>query len=197
MQGRDAQELTPEELLGKDLRDIGEYGDDEESSDKRQDGDADAAAQVVGHEGDRADGEREPHGTRIAHIESRWRNVKPQKCEQPAHHAGGKRREVYLGLRKCDDGIRREYRGEHPARKPVDAVNDARGVERERYDDKERNDKPSNLERRTVRDVDGGDVELVEEPPPDESSERDDDENTVAQPQALRVLADDQNIVHK
>ena len=122
MQRRDTQELTPEEFFGKNLCDIGKYGDDQESADERQYGNTHSAAEVVGHECDSPDSQGQSHRARVAHVEARGRDVEPQKCEQSAHHAGGEGGEVYLVLRESDDGVRGEYRGEYSSRKSVDAV---------------------------------------------------------------------------
>src|SRR3989344_1132612 len=98
MEGRNPQEFASKEFLGKNLRHVGDDRHHEQASDDGQYGNADSAAEVVGHKCDSANREGEPHGPRIAHIKSRRRNIEPEKGEQSPHDAGGECGEAYLIL---------------------------------------------------------------------------------------------------
>src|SRR3989344_1449966 len=100
MQRRDAKKLISEIFFGNDLRVVRCNSHNKKRSDDRKRGDANTPAKVVCHEGDRRNSERKRHRARIAHVETRWRNVKPEERENPAHDRGRKRGEVDLVLGK-------------------------------------------------------------------------------------------------
>src|SRR3989344_3038841 len=195
MQGSDAEQFSTEEFLGNDLRDIRGDGRDQKRADDRQYADANASSEVVRHERDRRDGERERHCAGVRHVKPGRRYVEPEESKNAADDGGGKCCEVYLLLCERDDRIRGENAAEYAAREAVDTVDDARSIERKRYENEKRNDEPADLKRIGKRDVHCRNVKLVEEPPADRRSERDDDNKAIAERQPFPAGPDDQKVV--
>src|SRR3989338_7484122 len=61
---------------------------------------------------------RQAQDSRLAHIKSGRRNVKPQESQYPSHHYPAKSRQVYLILEISYSAVSREYGGEDSAGKP-------------------------------------------------------------------------------
>src|SRR3989338_3287748 len=179
---RDAQDFTAENFFSEHLQNVGEHRDNQQERDDRQDADSPAAAERVGKERDDRERERQRHGACLGEIKARRRNVKPQKSQEPAGECCRERRDVHLVLKEGDAGVCRKYRSECSSCKPVDAVDDAAGVYKQRNQCKKRDNERSELERTAQkRKGNSRDAELAVEPPSAKNSDRRDNEQAHAQ----------------
>src|SRR3989344_3836765 len=113
MDGSRPENFPAEIFLGKYLQNRRTGSGEKRKSDDRQN------RHSVGKKCHSCQSCRQAQNSRLAHIKSGRRNVKPQESQYPSHHYPAKSRQVYLILEISYPAVSREYSGENSARKPV------------------------------------------------------------------------------